>query len=67
MYIVERLKIFQQMILAGMGSNITEELILSVSHALKQLTTTLSSLDLHNGVSQESAAHTVNSNTTDLK
>ncbi len=56
-----------KMILAGMGSNITEELILSVSHALKQLTTILSSLDLHNGVSQESAAHTVKSNTTDLK
>ncbi len=38
-----------KMILAGMGSNITEELILSVSHAMKQLTTILSSLDLHNG------------------
>ncbi len=56
-----------KMILARMGSNNTEEPILCVSHALKPLTTILSSFDLHKGVSQESAAHTVKSNTTDQK
>ncbi len=38
-----------KVILAGMGSNITEESILRVSHALNSLTTILSSFDLHNG------------------